>query len=145
MAEENIKQFTISWIVVGLLLFCLLTFTFTFMLNNNPSGLGTEANVILGVTESGVESRLLQVEGDSDDLLNITANTDPERSELDSRDSVATGYGYRETSVSFWQGTKIFISWVFSGDVGKVLISVISGILGFLSVYYIVKFIRQGL
>jgi len=144
MVEDNIKDFTISWVVIGFLLFCLLSFTFTFMLSNNPIGLGTEANAVLSATSTNLSGKLLRVEEEADNLLNITSKTDPEVSQLGSRDSVATAYGYRETSIGFWQSIKIFLSWVLSGTMGKVLVSVITGILGFLGIYYIIKLIRQG-
>lgn len=144
MADESLKGFVVSWVVGGLLLFSLLSFTFVFFLNNNPTGLGDNANAILQNTMDNVSANLYEVEPQSNELLNITAQTDPERSELGSRDSVATGYGYKSTSVSFWDSIKIFLSWVLTGDVGKVIITVVSGLLGFLAIYYIWGWIKSG-
>jgi len=144
MVEDNIKDFTISWVVIGFLLFCLLSFTFTFMLSNNPIGLGTEANAVLSATSTNLSGKLLRVEEEADNLLNITSKTDPEVSQLGSRDSVASAFKQRESAMGFFTSMKIFFSWVFVGEMGKMLLSVFAGLIGFTSVYFIIKWIRNG-
>ena len=144
MAEENLKDFTINWLVFGLLFTSLIGFSISFMLNNNPMGLGDDASSIFGDSYNSYNSQLLNSPEDANKLLNITAQTNPEVSDLGSRDSVASAYGAQASSKQYWDASKQMISWVFSGDIGKMLISVLGGIIAFLSFYYIYKFIRQG-
>ena len=143
--EENLKDFTINWIVTGLLLTSLIAFTVFFMFNNNPIGLGDDADTVLGSTSDGISSKLLDVSGDSDTVLNITANTNPEVSDLGSRDSVASAYSMKGTGTGYWEGSKTLLAWIFSGAIGEMLIVIFGGIIGFLAFYYIVKFIRNGI
>ena len=144
MVENNLKDFTINWILTGFLMFCLLAFATLFMLNNNPIGLGTDADTSLTDTYNSLNSQLLTSSDDADTLLNITANTNPEVSDLGSRDSVATSYVAKGSATNYWESGKFLISWVFSGTPGKMLISVFAGIIGFLSYFYISKHIRTG-
>lgn len=142
MAENNIKDFTINWIVVGLLFFCLISFAIAFMYNNNPDGFGDSEDKFT-TTKTNVENELYAVEGTSDRILNITANTNPEASQLGSRDSVAAAYETRE-DLGGWEQLQIFISWIFAGELGKMLLGVFGGIITFLSVYYGTKWFRTG-
>jgi len=81
----------------------------------------------------------------ADVILNITANTNPEASELGSRDSVAAAYETKATATGFFSSMKLLISWIVVGEMGKMLLAVFGGIVGFLSVYFIVKWIRNGI
>jgi len=144
MADESLKDFTVGWVLTGLLLTSLLTFTIIFMYNNNPIGLGDDASYIFNSSQTDLNTQLYQVDSDSNELLNITSKSNPEASFLGSRDSVATSYGLRGGAVSNWQKIKIFMAWVLTGDIGKMLITVFSGIIGTISLYYITKWIRNG-
>ena len=144
MAEDNLKDFTVNWMVIGLLSFCLLSFALTFIYNNNPTGLNEGTESILSDTHSTLSNQLIASDEDSETLLNITANTNPEASQLGSRDSVAVSYGARGTGVSYWTSTKTLLGWVFSGTSGKILLGFFSGVIGFFSLFYIIKFIKQG-
>lgn len=145
MSEENIKDFTMNWIVLGLLGFCLISFAISFMYNNNPIGLGDSAEGIFTQTQSNLSTRLYQTPTDADKVLNITANTNPEAGDLGSRDSVASSYSVSGTGRGFFETIKIFIAWVFVGEMGAMLVAVFGGLIGFLAVYYIVKWIRNGI
>lgn len=144
MTEDNIKDFTINWVIFGLLTTCLIAFAISFMYANNPYGLNDGSLEKLTSTNTDLNSRLYSIEGDSDELLNITSKTDPEVSQLGSKDSVATAYKMKDSGVSFWTSAKSLIGWVFTGEVGKLLLGVFGGLIGFLSVYFIVKFVRTG-
>lgn len=144
MADENLKDFTVGWVLTGLLLTCLITFTIVFMYNNNPTGLGDDADYIFNKTQTDINSELYEVDSDSNELLNITSKTNPETSFLGSRDSVATSYGLKGTATGTWSKMKVFISWILIGDIGKMLLTVFGGIIGFISIYFITKWIRQG-
>jgi len=144
MAEDNIKGFTIQWALVGLLLVSLLSFTMFFLANNGTEGLGDGINGSFNSYLENSKSNLVEINVSANELLNITAKTDPEVSQLGSRDSVATAYGYREEGVGNWDKFKVMVAFVFSGDTGKVVLSVLGGLIGYLSVYYIIKFIRTG-
>lgn len=143
MADDSIKKFTITWILFGVLFFALLSFAITFMFNNNPTGLG-DAGEVFGTTAQGLSSKLFEVPPDSNALLNITAKTNPEESFLGSRDSVATSYGLTDTGQGFFESSKIFMSWVFTGTAGKMLVAVFGGLFSIVALYFIIKFIRTG-
>lgn len=143
MAEENLKDFTINWILTGFLMFSLVTFAVTFMYNNNPTGLGDTGSILAG-SEAGFSTQLLGVSEDSDRILNITSNTNPEVSLLGSRDSVATSFEARGSVTGYWEASKSLLGWTFSGTAGKMIMSVFAGIIGFLSYFYIAKHIRTG-
>ncbi len=145
MAEDNIKEFTINWIIVGLLMFSLISFTLTFMYNNNPLGLDSDSQEILGSSQSSISTRLYKTPNDADKVLNITATTNPEVGELGSRDSVATAYSLAGTGKGFFESLKLFISWIIVGDMGKMLLAVFGGIIGASAGYYIFKYIRNGI
>jgi len=146
MAEENLKDFTINWIVTGLLLVALIGFAVTFMAHNNPTlGLDNYAEDVFSATYSDMSGYVSDSPEDANVVLNITSKTNPEISDLGSRDSVASAYSSKESSIQYWEGSKQLLGLVFSGEIGGMLIAVIGGILGFLSFYYIVKFIRNGI
>jgi len=131
-------------VVGGLLLVCLLAFAINFMYWNNPTGLGDDADSVLGGIYSDSTGYLLESDQDADTLLNITANTNPEVSDLGSRDSVATSYSAVGTGKKTWDNAKNLIGWVFSGATGQMLLGVIGGLIGLLSYFFIYKHIRQG-
>lgn len=143
MADENLKDFTINWALLGLLFFCLLTFTISFMLANNPTGLG-DTEDIFDNSVSSTETNLISLSGNSNSLLNITSETNPEISDLGSRDSVATAYGSMGSSKGFFESIKIFMSWILTGTSGQLLIGVFGGLFGFVALFFIIKNIRQG-
>ena len=128
----------------GLLFFSLLTFTITFMFNNSPDALGTSGDKF-DAYSSDIKSKLVAVEEDSNELLNISAQNDPEVSDLGSKDSVATSYSITGTSRSFLSSVKLFMGWIITGDAGKVLVSIFVGMFGILSIYFITKWIRNGI
>lgn len=144
MAEDSLKDFTINWILTGTLMICLVAFAIVFMFSNNPGGLGSDADSVFGDTSEDLSSNLLSIAEDSDTLLNITSNTNPEVSQLGDRNIVATSFKAKGSATDYWESGKNLMSWVFSGTTGKLLISVFSGIIGFLAFFYITKFIRQG-
>ncbi len=115
------------------------------MAANNPIGLGEEASKNLGITKSNLSSVIFLLPDDSDALLNITANTDPTEGYLGSRDSVASSYGIMDMGRGFFTSTKTLISWVFSGAIGQMLLAIFGGLFGLFSLYYIVKWIRNGI
>lgn len=145
IADENLKDFSVSWILYGVVLFCLLTFTTLFMASNNPIGLGDDASTQLGITASNLSSAISLLPEDSDALLNISADTDPTEGFLGSRDSVASSYGIMSTGRAFLTSSKTLISWVFGGVVGQALLAIFGGLFGLVSLYWITKWIRNGL
>lgn len=144
MADSNLKDFTINWMVTGFLMFSLIAFATAFMFNNNPLGLGDDGDAVFNSTQSGLSLQLSGSPESSDTILNITSNTNPEISELGGRDIVATSYEAKASGTNYWETGKILISWVFSGTIGKMMLSVFAGMIGFLSYFYIMKHIRTG-
>ena len=145
MVDENLKDFSVSWIQYGVVLFCLITFTTLFMASNNPIGLGSDAATQLGIVEGNLSSAIFQLPEGSDALLNISADTDPTEGFLGSRDSVATTYGIMDMARIFFTSSKTLVSWVFSGVVGQMLLAIFGGLFGLVSLYWITKWIRNGL
>ena len=144
MAETGLKDFTINWIIGGLLLFCLLAFSLTFIYNNNSSALDGGTGDIFDESSDGFSGQLYGSPEDSNTLLNITSNTNPEVSDLGSRDSVAVSFEAKGSATSYWEGSKSLLSWVFSGTAGKILLGVFGGIIGFTSLFFLWRFIRTG-
>lgn len=144
MAEDSLKSFTIDGVLGGLLIFCMTAFVIGFMALNNPTGLGSESGEIFENTYNDNQNYLQEVPEDANTLLNITSNTNPEVSDLGSRDQVATGYSATGTGKTSWENAKELVSWVFTGTTGTILLSVIGGLIGILSTFLIVKWIRQG-
>jgi len=144
MAEEGMKDFTINFIIGGFLMTCLLIFSITFMYNNNPDGLNDGTGKVLNNSYNSFSSKLIKSPEDSNKLLNITANTNPEVSDLGSRDSVAVSFDAYGSSKSFFESSKSLLSWVFSGTSGKLILGTIGGIIVLLGVFYIWSLIRTG-
>jgi len=142
MTEENLKDFTVNWILGGLLLFCLLTFAITFMYDNESAGLDDGTGNIIGQKYNNLSNNLIELPTDANFALNITANTNPEISDLGSRDSVSTAFATKQSASDSWENSKILLSWVFSGTSGTLLIGVIGGLIAFLSMFYLWRFIR---
>ena len=152
MGAQNIKEFSVEWVVMGLLFFCLITFAATFMYNNNPDALGDEGERIF---QSGdqIESSLLQLNDGSNNLLNISSQSNPEVSDLGSKDSVATSYGITGTAASKRDAIMPFVKWVLSPDpnaeegtisAGVLLVYVLLGLFGMTALFFIIKLIRTG-
>jgi len=144
MADESLKDYTINWVLGGFLLFCLLSFAITFMFNNNPTGLNDGTGDIFSASSNAYSGDLLESVEDSNSILNITANTNPEVSDLGSRDSVAVSFDSKRSTSSYFSNARMLITWVFSGTIGNTLIGVIGGLLGFLSLFLVWRFIRTG-
>lgn len=144
MGQNDLRSFTINGVLAGLLLTCLLAFAIGFMFYNNPGGLGDDADFVFNQSYTNSTNRLLETSEDADTLLNITSNTNPEISDLGSRDSVATSYSATGTAKGSWQSTRLLVSWVFTGTQGKLLLGVLGGLFGLLAYFFIYKHIRQG-
>lgn len=145
MALDNLKDFTMQGLVGGFLLVSLLVFAISFMAANNPTGLGDGTSDRFTTLAKNSTTNLLESPTDSDVLLNITANTNPETGDLGSRDSVASAYSASGNAKEIFETSKDLIGWVFTGTPGKILLGSLAGIIGFLAWYFITKFIRQGL
>jgi len=143
MAAKDLNSFTIQGVMGSLLLVCLLSFAVAFMYVNNEDGLSDTGTVLESVHENST-AILLETPESADTLLNITSNTNPEISDLGSRDSVATSYSAIGTAKSGYESGKDLIWWVFTGTTGKMFLGVFGGIIGLLAYFFIYKHIRQG-
>lgn len=144
--DENLKDFSTTWIVGGLLMFCLLAFAISFLYSNNSSALDEKTSNVFNEDRNTLSNKLLVESPDSaDNLLNVTSNTNPEVSDLGSRDSVAVGYGAMGSGTSYWKSSKKLISYVFSGESGKIILGVVGGLVGLSALFFIWRFIRNGL
>lgn len=143
MAVDNLKDFGIQWALMGMLFLSMLSFVIMFIATNNPNGLG-DYSTNFNDGESSITSRLTSLESSTNSLLNISSESNPEVSDLGSKDSVATSYGITGSAKNFFSSIKIFMSWVLIGTTGEIIISVFGGIFGLISLYFITKWIRQG-
>jgi len=144
VALDNLKDLSSHFMILGILLFCMIAFVVGFMYNNNPSGLGDDADEHFVDTFSKLENQLLESPDSSDSLLNITSTTNPEASQLGSRDIVTTSFAAKGSATNYWESGKQLISWVFTGTLGKMLLSVFGGLIGLISYFAITKHIRTG-
>lgn len=144
MTDDNIRDFGSGWLQMGILMFCMITFSTIFFAFNNPIGLGEEAAIQLGITESNLSSNIFEITDDTDILLNVSANTNPTEGFLGSRDSVASSYGITDIASGFFNSMKTFLSWIFFGIVGQMLLAILGGLFGLYSLYYIIKWVRTG-
>jgi hypothetical protein len=143
MPPTNLKEFNNEWVLFGLLFFSLMTFAIVFMASNGTNGLGDSKDKFDSYN-SNMQSKLLSVEGTSNNLLNISAQNNPEVSDLGSKDSVATSYGIMGNSKQFLSSFKIFMGWILAGIAGQMLVSIFVGMFGLTALYFITKWIRQG-
>lgn len=143
MADQNIRDFSSGWIQFGLLFFCLLSFAIGFMVYNNPDGLG-ESEDKFETYQGMIEANLTGLESNMNRDLNVTSKTNPEISQLGSRDSVATAYSTYGTSKSFLDTAKLFMAYVLTGTAGQIVIGVFLGIAALTGLHFITKKIRQG-
>lgn len=130
---------------MGVVMFSMISFATIFFAFNNPIGLGEEAAAQLGIAENNLSSQIFQLPDGTDALLNISANTNPTEGFLGSRDSVASSYGITDVASGFFTSMKTFISWIFFGIVGQMLLAIFGGLFGLYSLYYIIKWVRNGL
>jgi hypothetical protein len=142
--ENNLGELVQNYALLGLLIFAMVAFTAAFISNNGQYALNDGTDSVFSKTNNSLSSNFNLVSNSSDSVLNITSNTDPEKSYLGSKDSVATSYQTYGTVRKTWDSTKILFSYVFSGEIGFILLIVFSSLLTFLGVMLIIKLIRQG-
>lgn len=142
MAVNDLKDFTMMGLVGGLLMFLLLSFAVGYMYFNNPTGLGDETNKVFEAANTNITTNLIESTDDANKVLNITANTNPEASELGSRDSVSSSYSTAGDTKKTFETAKILFAWVFTGTTGQVLLVTLGTIFAFLMGFFIYKTIR---
>ena len=140
---DNLKEFSSMMALAALLFVSLLYFAVEFTADNNSDALQSSDSKFQ-TFKSNVTSNLISTESEGNVLLNISAESDPEASELGSSDSVATAYGMAENSGNFFDNLRLFFVWVFPGTAGYIVITVIAGLFAFSLVYFITKWIRVG-
>ncbi len=123
-------------------MFCLLAFAITFVFNNNTTALDDGTGDIFSTSYDNISNNLYESSEDSNTLLNITSNTNPEISQLGSRDSVAVSFQTKGSATSYFEQSKLLLSWVFSGTAGNIILGVFGGLIGFLAMFYIWRFVR---
>lgn len=139
---DNIKDFTITWISAGLIIFALLSFTFIFVYSNNPAALGENEDQ-LNIMRGNFSDHLTEIEGNMDTQMNASAKLNSEEATLGSTSSSSSSYSLMGETQTSWTNIKIMIAWVFAGDFGRTLITILSGIVGLVGLYYVIKFIKS--
>lgn len=141
MTEDNIKDFTLTWILTGVLIFALLTFALIFAYNNNPSALGENEQQII-ILKGNFSNSLQEIEGDMNTEFNTSAELNSEDNSVGTASASSTSYNFAGTGQSKWTIIKQMIAWIFAGDFGQMVIKIISGIFGLVALYYAIKLIR---
>jgi len=142
MANRDIKDFTINWVLFGLLIFSLLAFAVSFVANNNSDALGDTQGTFESTSQE-LQDSLLEIEDDTNQQINISADLQSEESQLGTRAAASTSYGLMGTGTGFWKKAKGLIALVFSGLIGQIIIGVFGGLIGIAALYYIIKLIRS--
>jgi len=141
--DDNLKDFAVSWILIGILFISLITFSVSFIVSNSPGSLGDDMEKLTDY-QSSLSGDLEEVSGDTNALLNTTALTNPEKSYLGSKESVSTSFSITGSAKKFAKTSRLFLSYVFTGTSGQLLASVFGGMFGLLSIYFITKWVRNG-
>ncbi len=139
---DNIKDFTLTWVLTGILIFSLLSFGLIFVFNNNPTALG-ENDEQLEILQANLSNSLEEIEGEMDSKMNSSAKLNSEDQALGTASASSTSYGFMGTAQSKVTIMKTMILWIFAGTFGQILIKILSGIVGLVGLYYIVVFIRR--
>jgi len=142
MVEDNIKDFTISWVLSAVLIFALLTFALIFTYNNNPSALGENEEQIL-VLKGNFSNSLQEIEGDMNTEFNTSAELNSEDTSVGTASASSTSYNFAGTGQSKWTLIKQMMAWIFAGTFGQIIIGIISGLFGLTALYYVIKLIRS--
>lgn len=142
MGVDNLKEFGVMFILGAFLFASLLFFSTGFTAQNNPDALGDSADKF-GQFESNITSTLVATESDGNLLLNISAESDPEVSDLGSRDSVATSYKVIDSSGGIFNQFRLFVEWVIPGSNGVFIMAVLAAIFTIAIVYFAIKLIRN--
>lgn len=143
MAEDNIKDLVVNWGAFGILFVALISFAIIFMANNATiidSGATT-----LDSYGQNMTTTVEKVENNSNEVLDILSNTDPEVSDLGSKDSVSSSFKSAANPKEIWESSKPMFSYVIAdetmatfllGSLGAIFLAVIA--------YLIYKSIRVG-
>lgn len=142
MADQDIRDFSVNWVLFGLLVFSLLAFSISFTYTNNPDALSSSQDKFETVY-SNLSNTLLEVEDNTNSQTNTSADLSSEESQLGTRAAATTSYGLMGTGTSFWEQTKTLVSWIFSGFIGQIIIGVFGGIVAISALYYVIKLIRS--
>ncbi len=145
MAQDSIKDFALTWVLFGLLFISLLTFSINFIYDNTDDFSSNDYYNNFNTYNSNITSQLYELDETTNALLNTTSKTDPTVSDLGSADSVSTGFGTISKPRELFQQTSSFIRYIFDGTTGQILTATIAGIFGFMALYFIVKWIRNGI
>lgn len=142
MADQNIKDYTVTWITFGVLFFSLITFAGLFMSSNNPTGLG-DASDKFNIYENNLSSNLIQIEeNDANVLLNNSALSES-NAKAGSVVAASNSYSFWNSAQTMFSSTKSFISWMFEGKAGKMISAVFFGLMGMIAVFHIIKLGRS--
>ena len=142
MADQNIKDYTVTWITFGVLFFSLMTFAGLFMSANNPTGLG-EAGDNFNTYSGDLSPTLIQIEEQEvNPLLNTSAITES-NAEAGSVVAASNSYGFFGTAKTIFPTIKKFIAWQIGEEAGQMISAVFFGLLGLIALFYIIKLGRS--
>ncbi len=142
MADEDLKEEVITYILLGILAFFLISFVLYVIANNNPNAISPSYIKELNDTKTSVRMSFINSSATADKVLNSTSYTNPEASYLGSKDQVATAYDTMGTGKSSWTNIKKLLGIVFSEN--PEIIIAFSAIVVFAFVMAIIAFLRIG-
>lgn len=143
MADQNIRDFSVNWVLFGLLIFSMLVFTINFIGNNNPDALTSGEKKNLETVYNNLSNSLFEVQSDTNSQINLSADLGSEESQIGSLAASSTSYGLMGTGTGFWENIKVLFGWVFSGLAGQIILGVFGGLIGISALYFVIKLIRS--
>jgi hypothetical protein len=142
MASEDLKSFTITWILFGLLALCLIVTALNLFSNNNSGALTGKYHDLLNETQEDLKIKIYDVNKQSENSLNSTGYTNPEISQLGSKDQVATAFNMMGSSKAMWTSAKNMIGIIIADN--PIILIIFGGIIIFSAIFLIIKLIRVG-
>ena len=142
MTNQNMKDFTTNWILFGLLLFSLMSFAIGFFYNNNPTGLGSSQDIFENSVDNISES-LLEIETEGNEQMNISALIESGSADAGTRVATSKTYGLFGSATTFFNHSKLFLSWMMSGITGQIIIGVVGGLFLIAVIYFSAEMLRR--
>jgi hypothetical protein len=142
MASEDLKKFAITWILFGTLALCLIITALSLFENNNSNALTGKYKDLLNNTKDDLQIKIYDVDTQGKESFNTSSYTNPEISQLGSKDQVATAFNMMGSSTSMWNSAKSMIGIIIADN--PIILVIFGSIILFTAIFLIVKFIRIG-
>ena len=142
MTDSNLQDMTKTWVTIGFLTLCLIAFAGQFVDNNAPGALGDVEGVFDDV-EVNVTANLIEVDTEANQQINISSLVSSENSQQGLFVSTSNSYGFWGTASTFFKSTFRLVYYVLPSPVSNIVVSMLSGLLIFAGLFYIIKLGRS--